>query len=176
MTLFILHKFPLLFFLMPISSFVSPQQWLSTAGWGLLHSVNVITDTPPAQAHPYVSRFTSNDTFAKEKGRVQGGWKLVKKLHFVVNIFNQKKRGFFFKPDQSSSNHCTENHLPDQPDQWLVTFSHERILPLVQNNICKTFTFGKQEEEITLGIFILFHSYSWDTWICGTKKGHFQPR
>lgn len=89
---------------MAISSFVSPQQLPRTAGGGegrtggLLYSINAIIDTPPAHTPPYVSRFAANSTFAKEKGRVQEGWKLVKKkISLCGESFQPEKNRIFFK-------------------------------------------------------------------------------
>lgn len=54
--------------------------------------------TRPQRTHPYVSRFAANNTFAKEKGRVQEGWKLAKKNALCGKSFQPEEMGFFWSP------------------------------------------------------------------------------
>lgn len=53
---------------------------------------------PPAHTLPCVPRFAADYTFAKEKGRVQEGWKLFLKITLCGKSFQPEKTGFFCDP------------------------------------------------------------------------------
>lgn len=145
------------FLIMAISSFVSPQHLPSIADrvgqdWGIVVVSKCNYWHAPSTHTTMCAQICCWLHICKGKRKSSGRMEIIFKNHIVWQIFSTRKNRIFLWSSQSSSNHCTENHLPDQPDQWLVTFSHEMNLPLVQNNTCKIFTFGKQGE-ITLGIF-----------------------